>query len=253
MCHQLANLHAPLEPILRELTARAGWRRDGLVLDVGCGAGLKHDLLREVLEPQGRVVGIDIDRIALRKAYEQRSDAANDWIAGDAAALPVRSHCTDGAACIAVLGSLLDQAAALRELRRVLVPGGSALVVTAAQCWSAVHPWPSDIVVMLAEAYRRALDAGEPPPLSELCEPLAASLHAAQFDSLTTRVFLLDAPFTDPLEAELALAEWAFWRTYLAPYLPPASLACADTWAADPEDVRLVPVLLAAVASQCRQ
>lgn len=245
----LADLHAPLTPILREVIARTRWRRSGLVLDIACGTGLKHALFTTAVGPQGRVIGIDIDRATLRIAREQHIDAASAWIAGDALSLPIRDSCADGVACIAALGLLLDEAEALRELRRVLAPDGTVLVVTAAQCWSAVHPWPPALASVLAQAHRRALGARVSMPSSELGDPLTHSLLTAGLMGVATRAFLLEPPSADPLEAELAVAPWSLFRPCLAPYLSAADLAHTDTVAAAPEDVELVPVLLAGMGS----
>lgn len=243
--HALADLHAPLDSILQEVIARVGWRGGGLVLDVACGTGLKRTMLASDLRPQGRVIGIDIDRVALRIAREQHIDTASAWVAGDAVSLPIHDSCADGVACIAALGAFADEARAMQELRRVLAPGGTALVVTAAQCWSAVHPWPPGLALVLAKAHRCALEAGFSMPSSELGDSLTHSLLTARFMGVTTRAFLLDTPIADPLEAELAVTPWSLFRPCLAPYLSAADLAQADAVAAAPEDVELVPVLLA--------
>ena len=59
-------------PILRHLLALAPLPRAGLVLDLACGQGLKAPLLAEACGPQARLIGVDIDRAAIRAATADR-------------------------------------------------------------------------------------------------------------------------------------------------------------------------------------
>jgi SAM-dependent methyltransferase len=91
------------------------------VVDVGCGNGLYHARLEAA---GARVAGVDHSLGMLRAA-----PAA--WrVAGGAEALPLRSASFDAALCNHVLYHVPDMELALRELRRVLVPGGRVVIVT---------------------------------------------------------------------------------------------------------------------------
>jgi ubiquinone/menaquinone biosynthesis C-methylase UbiE len=104
--------------IFRLLDARPGHR----VLEVGCGAG--HLLARL---PAGRAVGVDLAESLLARAaagLHGRTPLAQ----GDAGALPFASRTFDRVYCSEVLEHLVDPRAAVLEIRRVLKPGGVAVL-----------------------------------------------------------------------------------------------------------------------------
>jgi SAM-dependent methyltransferase len=219
----LTDLHAPLIPILRHAFALAPLPRAGLVLDLACGQGLKAPLLAEVCGPQVRLLGIDIDRVAIRAMVDQRP-TTNDqrgtqpgdkrssildprfseqpWVVGivaDALALPLVDGCCAAAFCIAALSLFADPRAALRELRRVLAPGGVAIFVVGTQSWAQTIRWPADLAAHLVTAYAQALAEGHAPlPASaDLSVDLANLLRDTGFASPLIRAFQLDRPMTN--------------------------------------------------------
>ncbi|MFC5137987.1 class I SAM-dependent methyltransferase [Actinomycetospora rhizophila] len=127
----VANSAAHLAPHLE-----AGAR----VLDVGCGSGtITVDLARRVAP--GEVVGVDIDDATLTKARAHAAGVDNvRFVTGDAYDLP------DGPFDVVhvhqVLLHLTDPVAALREMLRVVRPGG---LVAARECdYAAIALWPHD-------------------------------------------------------------------------------------------------------------
>jgi demethylmenaquinone methyltransferase / 2-methoxy-6-polyprenyl-1,4-benzoquinol methylase len=94
------------------------------ILDVGCGTA---DLAL-AFSAAGTVVGCDFCRPMLRVGREKilRHDAAQRvFLAeGDALALPFRDRQFDAVVSAFVLRNLVDVRAGLREMRRVLRPGG---------------------------------------------------------------------------------------------------------------------------------
>jgi SAM-dependent methyltransferase len=91
------------------------------VLDAGCGNGLYLNGLRE---RQVTAVGCDLSPGMLRAA------AHPAVLNADIAALPLRDGAVDVALAIHMLYHVPDRETALRELRRVTVPGGLCLAVT---------------------------------------------------------------------------------------------------------------------------
>lgn len=89
-----------------------------LLLDVGSGPGQYHGLFRGV-----RIVAVDISPGMLAKVRVER-------VRADAQALPFRDAAFDRVMANHVLFHVADQALALRELRRVLRPGGRAVIAT---------------------------------------------------------------------------------------------------------------------------
>ncbi len=104
--------------------------RPGLVIvDVGCGPGAYHPLL---CRHGARIVGVDFSRgmvrEARRQAMEQRLAV---WVVqGSAEALPLPDACCDRVMANHMLYHVPDQVAALREMRRVLKPGGRVILAT---------------------------------------------------------------------------------------------------------------------------
>jgi SAM-dependent methyltransferase len=99
----------------------AGMR--GQVIEVGSGDGRSFEHYPAEVD---RVLAVEPDPTA-RAAVVERARAAVvqiDVVDGDAAALPAAGGAFDAAVVMGVLCSVPDPAAAIRDLRRVLVPGG---------------------------------------------------------------------------------------------------------------------------------
>lgn len=111
-----AVLHTPMTPVLEAILSTLPLPQ-GLLLDVGCGVGSKTAFLRSTLNFVGSLAGVDCDREALSVAVARSGIWA---IVGDAHMLTLRTACCGAAVCLATLGMLRDQRAALRELRRVV-------------------------------------------------------------------------------------------------------------------------------------
>src|SRR5262245_38209509 len=94
------------------------------VLDVGCGNGHYLEALRR-RGHAGTLIGLDYSPGMARVARTHAPTAV-----GDAQALPVRDDAVDIAVCAHMLYHVPDLPRAVGELRRVLRPGGSAVVVT---------------------------------------------------------------------------------------------------------------------------
>ena len=113
---------------LREiLEPKAGER----ILEVGPGTGYYTLDLAEWVGDEGTIEIFDIQQEmldhAMRRAGE-RGFANVTATQGDAQALPYGDDAFDAAVLITVLGEIPDQEAALRELKRVLKPGGRLVV-----------------------------------------------------------------------------------------------------------------------------
>jgi ubiquinone/menaquinone biosynthesis C-methylase UbiE len=99
------------------------------IVDVGCGPGFYCLELAEQVGPSGSVVGIDSSpamlALAGRRCAGQRSVELRP---GDAMSLPAEDASADAVVCVQVLEYVADPTAALAEMRRVLRPGGRAVV-----------------------------------------------------------------------------------------------------------------------------
>jgi ubiquinone/menaquinone biosynthesis C-methylase UbiE len=103
-------------------------RADEIVLEVGPGTGY---YTLSVARAVARLHVFDLQREMLDHTLRRAAAAGIDNLEprqGDARNLPYPDESFDAACLVAVLGEIPDQDAALRELRRVLRPGGRLVV-----------------------------------------------------------------------------------------------------------------------------
>jgi SAM-dependent methyltransferase len=107
---------------VRRVISLAGAPAAGRVVDVGCGGGELLAALGEAWR-DGTLYGVDVAASRLRAAGSIARRVR--WIDADlGAALPVVDRAFEVVFCTEVLEHLKDPVRGLRELRRVLVPGG---------------------------------------------------------------------------------------------------------------------------------
>jgi ubiquinone/menaquinone biosynthesis C-methylase UbiE len=118
-------------PVAEELVRVAALRPGERVLDAACGTGAVTRAAAEVVGPTGSVTGIDIapDMLAVARTVPAVG-APIGWEEADVSALPSPDAAYDVTLCQLALPFIPDPAAALRELRRVLRPGGRIIVNT---------------------------------------------------------------------------------------------------------------------------
>lgn len=112
----------------RRTVRAAGPVRGEAVLDVCCGTG---DLSRDFARAGARVAGVDFTPQMLAFAAPKLARAAQPWLflQGDALRLPVRDASVAVASVAFGLRNLADPDQGLRELARVVRPGGRVLVL----------------------------------------------------------------------------------------------------------------------------
>ena len=110
-----------MAPVIDDLAA--GRERLRLV-DCGCGTG--HNL--RLLQPHGRTIGFDVTANGPARAH------AEGWtvLRGDVTRIPLASETFDVATAFDVLQCLDADVTALREMARIVRPGGAVVVTLAA-------------------------------------------------------------------------------------------------------------------------
>ncbi len=122
--YQVPSIFAPLAQVfLDHVPVREGAR----VLDVACGTGIVARSAASLLGAGGAVVGVDLNPGMLKVAAAKapKGGPSFDWREGDVAALPCPDDAFDIVLCQQGLQFFPDKPAALREMRRVLAPGGT--------------------------------------------------------------------------------------------------------------------------------
>lgn len=144
-----------------------GTERSPLLLDLGCGHGR---FLRWLAPRAERLVGLDRSARLLAVAGEAlRADALSvpcGLLFGSAQEIPLADASVDRITCVRVLQHLPDQDRALAEVRRVLRPGGTLILVQ--YNWASPHGLIRAAKLPVKAALRRLIRAtGREPAFDE--------------------------------------------------------------------------------------
>jgi ubiquinone/menaquinone biosynthesis C-methylase UbiE len=117
-------------PLAHDLVAAAAVRSGERVLDAACGTGIVARLAAEQVGRSGSVAGVDVNAAMLGVARSAAAAARVpiQWYETSVEAMPLPDEAFDVVLCQLGLQFVTDKVAALREMRRVLVPGGRVLV-----------------------------------------------------------------------------------------------------------------------------
>lgn len=142
---RLKRLHEVYGPLGERLLRHAGLTTGMNVADFGCGVGVTTRMLAEMVGPSGRVTGIDVSAAQLEQARAHCADLVNvSFVEASAVATSLPGESVDLAYCRFLLLHLTDPAACLRDMHRVLEPGG-LLVVEDADLTAAGSDPPSSL------------------------------------------------------------------------------------------------------------
>jgi ubiquinone/menaquinone biosynthesis C-methylase UbiE len=184
------------EPVARRLVDTARPAQGERVLDVACGTGIASRLASEAVGTEGTVAGLDANPGMLAVARTV-TPTGIEWHEAPAEDIPLPDAAFDLVLCSMGVQFFSDKAQALREMHRVLAPGGRAV-------WCTPGPTPP-----LFDAIDEALTAHLGPGASmfvhavfSLHDPDAARelMHDAGFDQIeveTTSMPLRVAPPAD--------------------------------------------------------
>ncbi|MER6976543.1 class I SAM-dependent methyltransferase [Streptomyces carpinensis] len=111
-------------PAYAAAVAELGLREGDRVLDAGCGTGRAMTPLRAAVGASGIVVGADLTPAMLQAAVRAGRDGDGHLLLADVGALPLRSGAFDAVFAAGLVAHLPQPSENLRELRRVVRPGG---------------------------------------------------------------------------------------------------------------------------------
>ena len=113
-----------------KLIERSGIKQGMTVMDLGCGSGAFTTFVARVVGEQGKVYAVDIQPAMLRQLEGKLARAENQDIKNielrqaSAYELPFEGGSLDLVYMITVLPEIPDRGRALREIKKVLKPGG---------------------------------------------------------------------------------------------------------------------------------
>ncbi len=186
------------------------------VLDLACGTGLVARHAAPLVAPNGRVVGVDINTAMLAVAHEQCPDVL-EWVEAPCDALPFDDATFTQVICQQGLQFFPDPVAALREVRRVLRPGGAII----ATVWATPghNPYIEEQLALLAELDASVVGSVRRATPSDADRFLSTTATTAGFDTIDVTMLRHDVDVAD-------LASWFLDQTGGTPWGP--TLAALD-------------------------
>jgi SAM-dependent methyltransferase len=153
------------------------------VLDVACGTGVIARQAAPLVGLTGHVTGLDVSQAMLdvARSLPAPEGAAIAWQEGSAEALPFPDAAFDLVLCQQGLQFFPDRAAAVREMRRVLAPGGRIGI----SVWRGLAHQPVDAALDEAIARHLGVQAMAAPFALGDAEELRALLVGAGFRNVT--------------------------------------------------------------------
>lgn len=126
-------------PWAADLVELADLRNAERVLDVACGTGIVARLAAQRVGPAGQVTGVDLNAgmVAVARSRPSSPGAAVTWVEGSALAMNLGDASFDVVLCQQGFQFFPDKPAALREMKRVLVPRGRVLL----SVWEGATPY----------------------------------------------------------------------------------------------------------------
>lgn len=168
-------------PLAADLLEVAALRLGEKVLDVACGTGVVARLSAEEVGDSGSVVGVDVNPGMLAVARSAAPpDRSIEWHEASAETMPLPDATFDVVLCQMGIQFMPDKRAALREMRRVLVPGGRLVL-------NVPGPTPH-LFNFMAEALTRHVN-----PDAAMFVKKVFSLH----DEVEIKDLIRDADFND--------------------------------------------------------
>jgi ubiquinone/menaquinone biosynthesis C-methylase UbiE len=188
-------------PWAERMVELAGVRPDDRVLDVACGTGIVARRAAARVGAGGMVVGVDVNDAMLKVAAATAEDVRPviRWQSGDTADLPFPDMEFDAVFCQQGLQFFTDQVAAVREMRRVLAPGGRLTLAV----WRSVEHSPGFVVLAQVLERHAGPDVGammRSPFAGPDADAMRKLLTAAGFSAVRCQVGIGTVRFPSPEE-----------------------------------------------------
>ena len=117
-------------------------QRGERVLDLACGTGIVARMAVPMVQPGGKVFGLDFNGAQIATA--RTMEPSIDWREGDAGNLPDTDQEFDLVVCQQGFMFFPDRVQAVKEIHRVLMPGGRAGIAV----WSSIDRAPGYLALI---------------------------------------------------------------------------------------------------------
>ncbi|EKD41725.1 MAG: Methyltransferase [uncultured bacterium] len=149
------------KPLETQIFIDHGLRPGMNALDIGCGPGFITKMISELVAP-GQTTGIELNDLLLDYATHSVSASAHPHLnfkKGNIYDLPTADDSFDFVYCRFLFQHLEHPAKALKEIHRVLKPGGRALILDVDDAWLCIYP-PNEIyekILKLQQEYQKSM------------------------------------------------------------------------------------------------
>lgn len=196
------------EALVRAAELRPGQR----VLDVATGTGKVAALVARAVGRSGSVAAVDRSAEMLVHARTNLSEADVGLARMDAGRLAIRDRSMDASTCGFGISFFRPPIAAMREMARVLVPGGRVALSTPAR--DAFQPQLDVLFDVLEEAGRPRPDTGR--AVSDIDRPEGVDRLLARAGFIDRRIRSVEISYVlDPPDGFWAVIRGTAWRSLL--------------------------------------
>ena len=220
---KLTLFNAFAEPELRRLIAELALQPGMQVLDAGCGTGETLNWLHDHVQPQGKIIGMDLSEAHVSEA-RRKIPPSIEVIQGDLLTPALGAPSFDLIWCVNTINHLADPLAGILGLKRLLKPGGRISIGQGSFLPEMFFAWDSRLERVVNEAVRQYYRDRYGLIERDLAgiRALVGLLRRAQCRHVTARTITIERTAPLNVETRRYLLEAIFrdtWGTRLSPYL----------------------------------
>jgi SAM-dependent methyltransferase len=123
--------HPVFRRFIEDYLDAISWHSVRQAVDLGCGTGVVTRQIARRAGPETQVLGVDLSEKLLNAARDLSRAERIEWCRASADALPLPDNSIDLAVLHTLMSHVPDPGAVLREVSRVLRPGGRAVIFDA--------------------------------------------------------------------------------------------------------------------------